>query len=237
MISNFGATEEQIKTFLSVYGQSHIRAAANAAGIDIIQATMIARHSGVLRITEAAIVNSKAGETGRIGEEIFQDIFPDAVNANLAIQRNMPRYDFILNGVKIDIKTTALSVSGKGKQRKIRLRCDNKLETDIFVIFAKADQEADIKDKSAYKHVFIIPSLALINHKKIEIVEEVLHGSGKAWSEYLYPIGKLKETIEMMVAYPELLAIPDELKETVKANDKLKTAINQNRNRRKGRDE
>ena len=233
MISNFGATDAQIKTFLATYGQANIRAAAHAAGIDIIQATMIARHSGVLRITEAAIVNSKAGETGRVGEEIFQDIFPEAVNANLAVQRNMPRYDFILNGVKIDIKTTALSESGRGQQRKIRLRCDNKLETDIFIILVKADKEAAIKDKSAYRHAFIIPSLVLINHKKIEILEDVLYGSGKAWSEYLYPIEKLKETIEMMTAYPELLAIPDELKETVKANDKLKTAIHKNRCGRK----
>lgn len=231
MISNFGATDAQIKTFLATYEKSHIRAAAHAAGIDIIQAMMIARHSGVLRITEAAVVNSKAGETGRVGEEIFQDIFPQAVNANLAVQRNMPRYDFILNGVKIDIKTTALSMSGKGPQRKIRLRCENKLETDIFVIFVKADKEAGIKDKKAYRHVFIIPSLVLINHKKIEILEDVLHGSGKAWSEYLYPIGKLKEKIEMLTAYPELLAIPDELKETVKANDKLKTVIHKNRYR------
>lgn len=232
MISNFGATDAQVTTFLAAYEQANIRAAAHAAGIDIIQATMIARHSGVLRITEAAIVNSKAGETGRVGEEIFQDIFPDAVNANLTIRRNMPRYDFLLNGVKIDIKTTGLSESGKGKQRKIRLRCDNKLETDIFVIFVKADQAADIKDKSAYRHVFIIPSLILINHRKIEIVEDVLHGSGRAWSEYLYPIEKLKEKIEMLTAYPELLAIPDELKETVKANDKLKSTICKNRSRR-----
>ncbi|SPY09372.1 Uncharacterised protein [Neisseria meningitidis] len=131
--------------------------------------------------------------------------------------------------MKIDIKTTALSESGRGQKRKIRLRCDNKLETDIFVIFAKADQTADIKDKSAYRHVFIIPSLALINHRKIEIVEDVLHGSGKAWSEYLYPIEKLKEKIGMLTAYPELLSIPDELKETVKANDKLKSTICKNR--------
>ncbi|HHK6066642.1 hypothetical protein [Neisseria sp. 27098_8_112] len=232
MISNFGATDAQVTTFLAAYEQANIRAAAHAAGIDIIQATMIARHSGVLRITEAAIVNSKAGETGRVGEEIFQDIFPDAVNANLAIRKNMPRYDFLLNGAKIDIKTTALSESGRGQQRKIRLRCDNKLETDIFVIFAKADQTADIKDKNAYRHVFIIPSLALINHRKIEILEDVLHGSGKAWSEYLYPIEKLKEKIEMLTAYPELLSIPDELKETVKANDKLKSTICKNRSRR-----
>ncbi|WP_323175927.1 hypothetical protein [Neisseria cinerea] len=91
MTSHYAATHAQIKTFLANNGKANIRAAAHAAGIDIIQATMIARHSGVLRITEAAIVNSKAGENGRVGEEIFQDIFPEAVNANLAVQRNMPR--------------------------------------------------------------------------------------------------------------------------------------------------
>lgn len=114
----FGATPEQAEHFLTLYRSAPLRAAAAEAGLNIIQATMIARHSGCLRITEAAIVNSKHGEIGRMGEEIFQQHFPEAVNCNTSVAQNNPAYDFVLNGMRIDIKTSCLSASGREKIEK-----------------------------------------------------------------------------------------------------------------------
>lgn len=192
----FGATPEQAEHFLTLYRSAPLRAAAAESGLNIIQATMIARHSGVLRITEAAIINSKSGETGRIGEQIFQHYFPEAVNCNTSVAQNNPAYDFILNGMRIDIKTSCLSASGRGKNRKIRFRCDNKFDTDLFIIIVKQDSAAAVHDHAAYRHCFIIPSLMLLNHVKIEIIESVLRGDNAAWAEYLLKTVLIQTTMK-----------------------------------------
>lgn len=222
----FGATPEQAEHFLTLYRRATLRAAAAEAGLNIIQATMIARHSGVLRITEAAIINSKSGETGRIGEQIFQHYFPEAVNTNLSVRHNNPAYDFILNGVRIDIKTSALCTGNRRKgDGKIYFRCHNKLETDLFVVIVKADTATAIDDEAAYRHCFIIPSLFLLNHTHVNISESVLHGSNAAWSEHLFPIEKMHETVMMMAENPEMLTIPPELAECAQLNRKIKKEV------------
>lgn len=221
----FGATPEQAEHFLTLYRSATLRAAAAEAGLNIIQATMIARHSGCLRITEAAIVNSKHGEIGRMGEEIFQQHFPEAVNCNTSVAQNNPAYDFVLNGMRIDIKTSCLSASGRGKNRKIRFRCDNKFDTDLFIIIVKQDSAAAVHDHAAYRHCFIIPSLMLLNHVKIEIIESVLRGDNAAWAEYLFPIEKMRETVMMMAENPEMLTIPPELAECAQLNRKIKKEV------------
>ena len=222
MLSTFGATEAQVEQFLAHYRSAPLRAAAEEAGINIIQATMIARMSGVLRITEAAIVNSKAGEIGRIGEQIFQKHLPEAVNTNLSVRMNNPHYDFILNGVKIDIKTSAGSKSGRGQEDKYRIKCVNKFETDVFVIIVKEDKQAAVDDLSAYRHCFIIPSLLLVNHEKIEIHKGVLRGNDFAWAEYMFPIEEMRGNLLMLSAHPEMLAIPPELRECSQLNRQIK---------------
>lgn len=222
MLDTFGATPTQAEDFLRLYKTAPLRAAAEEAGINIIQATMIARHAGCLRITEAAIVNSKAGEIGRVGERIFQKHLPEAVNTNLSVRHNNPCYDFILNGAKIDVKTSAGCKRAYGKEDKYPIRCGNKFQTDLFVIIVKEDKNADWEDEAAYRHCFIIPSLFLINHEKVEINKAVLRGEKLAWSEYLFPIGALRENLLMLTANPEMLAIPPELRECANLTQRLK---------------
>ncbi|EGY52026.1 hypothetical protein [Neisseria shayeganii] len=222
MLSTFGATQEQADRFISLYKQAPLRAAAEEAGLNIIQATMIARHAGCLRITEAAIINSTSGEIGRMGERIFQKHLPEAVNTNLSIRHNNPCFDFILNGAKIDIKTSTGSKGSRGTEDKYRMKCSNKFETDIFVVIVKEDDNAALNDEDAYRHCFIIPSLFLVNHEKIEINKAVLRGAKMAWSEYLFPIEALRENLLMLTANPQLLAIPPELREAAKLNRDLK---------------
>ena len=110
MISTFGASPEQAERFIDLYqAKTPIRAAAHEAGISIIQATMIARHSGILRLTEGFIVNSRGAEIGRIGENLFARHLPEAVNTNLSVSFNNPAYDFILNGAKSTSKVPQAS--------------------------------------------------------------------------------------------------------------------------------
>ena len=107
MLSTYGASPEQAEKFLQLYrAKTPLRAAAEEAGINIIQATMLARGAGILRITEAAIASSKTGGIGIMGERIFSKYLPEAVNCNLSVRHANPNYDFILNGCTIDGKTS-----------------------------------------------------------------------------------------------------------------------------------
>ena len=224
MISTFGASREQADRFIALYrGKAPIRAAAHEAGISIIQATMIAQASGILRLTEGFIVNSRGAEIGRVGESLFARHLPEAVNTNLSVQFNNPAYDFILNGAKIDVKSSAgFENKGNKGNLKYRFRCRNKFKTDLFVMFAKTNPEADDGDADSYTHCLIIPSLFLLNQKQVEVTQKTIMEKKGAWSEFLFPVAELRQNILLLTANPQHLAIPPELKTAAQANQTLK---------------
>lgn len=224
MISTFGASREQADRFIALYrGKAPIRAAAYEAGISIIQATMIAQASGILRLTEGFIVNSRGAEIGRVGESLFARHLPEAVNTNLSVQFNNPAYDFILNGAKIDVKSSAgFENKGNKGNLKYRFRCHNKFKTDLFVMFAKTNPEADDSDADSYTHCLIIPSLFLLNQKHVEITQKTIAEKQGAWSEFLFPVAELRQNLLLLTTNPQHLAIPPELKTAAQANQTLK---------------
>ena len=224
MISTFGASPEQAERFIGLYqAKTPIRAAAHEAGISIIQATMIARHSGILRLTEGFIVNSRGAEIGRIGENLFARHLPEAVNTNLSVSFNNPAYDFILNGAKIDVKSSAGFESGSNKENlKFRFRAKNKFQTDLFVLFVKPDPAADETDEDSNTHCFIIPTLCLLNQKQVEVTLKTIRQKTGAWSEFLFPVGELRENVLMLTQDPAALKIPQEIREAAELNQALK---------------
>lgn len=234
MLSIPGISPTQTETFLHHYQAQRIplRAAAQAAGLNIIQATLLARHAGCLRITEAAIINSKQGEIGRIGEDLFQQHLPEAINTNLSVAFNHPGFDFLLGTLRIDIKTSSGSAARKGsKLKKYRFRCDNKSKTDVFVLFVQQDTEADSQDPATYSHCFVIPSLHLLNHLKLEICADALTNPARAWHDFAIPINRLSDTMRLLAAHPEAIAVPPELMQAVEQQDQLKKHLKQ---RKKG---
>ncbi|MGF6149025.1 Uncharacterised protein [Kingella potus] len=235
MISTYGASREQAERFVTLYrAKAPIRAAAHEAGISIIQATMIAQASGILRLTEGFIVNSRGAEIGRIGESLFARHLPEAVNTNLSVQFNNPAYDFILNGAKIDVKSSAGFNRTRDKDNMLlyRFRCPNKFETDLFVFFVKPEAEADETDEDSYTHCFIIPSLFLLNHKQVEVSRKTILEKRGAWSEFLFPVSELRDNILMLTASPQHLAVPPELREAAEANQALKDETNHAKSKR-----
>lgn len=185
----------------------------------------LARGAGILRITEAAIVNGKSGEIGIVGERIFSRHLPEAVNCNLSVKHANPDYDFVLNGCTIDVKTSVGIKLVNGK-RKFKFKAPNKFKVDLYVLIVKADADAANDDESAFTHCFIIPSLFLLNHNRVEIMSEVVtDGKKMAWSEYLFPIEAMRDNIMMLTANREMLAIPDELKECAELNQEIKKGV------------
>ena len=223
-------TKQQTDIFLEHYASKPLRVAAAAAGIDVIQATVLAKKHGCLRTLEAAIINSPQGEQGRMGEEMFQAHLPQAINCNTHITYANPAYDFILNGLKIDVKCSAGSERNNGK-RSFPVKMGNALKTDLFVIFVKADKDAP-NEESSYRHCFIIPSLFLLSVLKLEIAEKAIFDSTYAWHEYCYPIEKLREVVTNIAENKEAFAIPEEVRTTADAHRKLKKEINRGKQKR-----
>lgn len=219
-------TAEQAEQFKHLYAveKKPLRAAAAQCGLDIINATILAKQTGSLRFTEAIIVNSKAGEQGRMGEEMFQAHIPEAINCNTAIQYANPHYDFLLDGLKIDIKCSA------GIKQKdafaYSFKITNTLRTDLFVCYVKSEETTPNKPES-YQHAFIIPSLFLLQMgSKLEIRQQAIHNPDFAYHEYCYPIEKLPETVRHIAKHRQAFAISKEARELAQAHKSLKKEVN-----------
>lgn len=222
----FNVNPAQAEKFMHLYvnEKQTLRVCAEECGIDIISATMLAQRSGCLRFSEAVIVNSKSGEQGRMGEDIFQAHLPAAVNCNTSIRYANPSYDFLLDGLRIDVKCSAGFLKKATNSRIFPMRVDNVLKTDLFVLLAKS-QTHTANEPDSYRHCFIIPSLFLINHSKLEIREEALQNKNLAWGEYCYPIEQMAQMVQQIAQNKELFAIPADLKETAHLNKTLKKEI------------
>lgn len=177
-------------------------------------------------ITEAVIVNSPQGEQGRMGEEIFQRHLPEAVNCNTSIRYANPAYDFLLDGLRIDIKCSAGSLAKKGGNRRVfPFNIKNALKTDCFVFIVKTEDGSENIPES-YRHCFIIPSLFLISTHRLIIGDKAVYDGGMAWHEFCYPIEKMAEKVRQIAANKEAFAIPEGLKQAAEAHRELKTEIN-----------
>ncbi|ULJ67883.1 hypothetical protein [Wielerella bovis] len=231
-------TDKQKQQFHQLYAveKKPLRAAAAECGLDIISATILAKQSGCLRFTEAVIVNSKAGEQGRIGEELFQQQMPHAINCNTSIRYANPHYDFLLDGLKIDIKCSAGFIKkGHGEKRIFPLKIANALKTDLFICYVKSEAHTPNEPES-YCHAFIIPSLFLIQSgSKLEIREQAIVSPKYSYHEHCYPIEEVPQIVQQIANNRQAFAITDEMRELAHNHKQLKKETNrakrQNHNR------
>ena len=230
MTPTSNASREQTELFTRLYADEKkpLRAAAAEASIDIITATMLAQQTGHIRFTEAVIVNSPQGEQGRMGEDIFQRHLPEAVNCNTSIRYANPHYDFLLDGLRIDIKCSAGFMTGKAKTNTRRVfpcNVKNVLKTDCFVFIVKTEADSENIPES-YRHCFIIPSLFLTTTHKLEICDKAVYDGSMAWHEFCYPIEEMADKVRQIAANKEAFAIPEDLKQAAKAHRELRKELN-----------
>lgn len=221
-------TAEQKAQFQQLYAveKKPLRAAAAECGLDIITATILAQQSGCLRFTEAVIINSKTGEQGRMGEELFQEQMSKAINCNTAIKYANPHYDFLLDGLKIDIKCSAGFSKGKNGVRIFPFKVSNALKTDLFICYVKSYADSP-NDQESYQHAFIIPSIFLLQSgSKLEIRAEAIHNSSFAYHEYCYPIEQLPAVVQQIADNRAAFTISDEMRELATEHKKLKKEVN-----------
>lgn len=225
----YNVNREQQTRFVQLYSveKKPLRAVAAELGLDIITATVLAQQTGGIRYTEAVILNSKSGEQGRMGEEIFQKHLPQAINCNLAIKYANKHYDFLLDGLRIDIKTSAGFI--KNKDKNIRLfpfSVKNAMHTDLYVVLVKSEVDTPNQEES-YRHCFIIPSLFVMNlNSKLEIRAEAIHNSAFSYHEYCYPIEEMANMVQYIADNRAAFAIPEELKPIAQTNRELKKEAN-----------
>lgn len=235
MFSAANFPKERVAAFLKAYQNYPLKAAAHSAGFDLYQGYIIAQQHKVLRLHDSIVQNSNGASIGTIGEELFAKLLPEAVDVNCNLSMHNPDYDFLLGSLRIDVKTSSGFSPGNGSSSTVfRFRCKNKFDCDVFVLFVKADLEADQFDSAAYTHCLVIPSIFLFGNRQVELNALAFQGRKTAWSEFIIPVEKLAETIRLLAA--NTTPLPQEIIEAGRANEELKTELNRkgkngNRNR------
>lgn len=103
-------------------------------------------------------------ETDRLaakGEAYFESLVPSAENQNKACFQ--PRFDFLVHGNKVDVKTSTKRKSNKNSQveRWAFSSAKQESEADFFVLIGY--------DEANPKHVWLIPGEIARNYKTISI--------------------------------------------------------------------
>ncbi|WP_386696745.1 riboflavin synthase subunit alpha [Lonepinella sp. MS14436] len=93
---------------------------------------------------------------GDIGEELFRKLVPEAVDMNVFVGENNPRFDFIVNEKTIDVKTARKNREGTHKFR-IRYQKGDEIP-DYFCLFVASD-EKEIKQNNYA--ILLIPKEAI----------------------------------------------------------------------------
>lgn len=78
--------------------------AVNASGLPTYVAYIKLLKSGVLRIQDKISYGSEGARLGGRAEELFQRLVPSAVDANRMFRKNNPMYDFMIEGLTVDVK-------------------------------------------------------------------------------------------------------------------------------------
>ena len=107
---------------------------------------------------------------GGQAERRFQYLIPDAINANEKIKINNPDYDFLYNGLKIDVKYSSASRRLDQKSTIWSIRTYG--QSDLIVAFLERERGSELEDPL----VIVIPTSLAHPRKKIEV-----HPNGKWW--------------------------------------------------------
>lgn len=140
---------------------------------------------------------SKSMQKGIGAEKLFQELVPRAVDINANFRMNNPAYDFVYNGLTIDIKYSSILTKGDKDYWNVR-----NSKADIIVAFLERSKGKELKNP----YILFIPTAIMGELGCIYITEK-----GSYFKHFLIPKDKLSE---MLTYYA-----------TLKDMDVLSTAI------------
>ncbi|MDO4720951.1 MAG: hypothetical protein Q4A78_09855 [Peptostreptococcaceae bacterium] len=135
--------------------------AVKKSGLPALIAHLKLLESGVLKIQDKIKYSSEAGKLGAMAEERFQELIPEAVDANKILKKNNPVFDFMYGNITIDVKFSSLHQRGKQAFWSANVRSQT---SDVLVLFLESAKGMKLKNPL----YLVIPS-AFIRTKKIHI--------------------------------------------------------------------
>ena len=130
---------------------------------------------------------SKSMQKGIKAEELFQELVPKAVDINGNFRMNNPAYDFIYNGLTIDIKYSSILTRKDKDYWNVR-----NSKADIIVAFLESGKDKELKNP----YILFIPTAIMRELGQIYITKE-----GGYFKHFLIPQDKLSE---MLIYYATL---------------------------------
>lgn len=133
---------------------------------------------------------SKSMQKGIKAEKLFQELVPRAVDINANFRMNNPAYDFVYNGLTIDIKYSSILTRKDKDYWNIR-----NSKADIIVAFLESGKDKELKNP----YILFIPTAIMRELGKIYITKESGH-----FQHFLIPKDKLSEMLTYYAMLKEM---------------------------------
>ena len=151
-------------TVVELYKQhKDFKKAVLLSGLPALTAHIKLMKSGVLEREDAIRYGAKHFALGGEAERQFQELVPNAINANEVIKKNNPGFDFLFGDLTIDIKYSSMHVRDKRVYWEIRVSGPQ----DMIVAFIEKEKGYELKDA----HILMIPRSLIGQQEKLYITK------------------------------------------------------------------
>lgn len=141
--------------------------AVRQSGLPVHVAHLQLLKAGCLKIQDKINFGTKGAKLGAQAEEKFQQLVPQAIDANHFFKKNNPVYDFCVKNLTIDVKFSSLHVGQKRqKAPHWAIRCSG--EQDFLCAFLEREQDDKLNDPI----ILLIPNQFVTNKDKIHISKD-----------------------------------------------------------------
>lgn len=176
--------------------------------------------AGVLKIQDKINFGTESQKLGGEAERRFQEIFPEAIDANALWKRNNPVFDFNVWGVTVDVKYSSYRTSSRdcGKRQTkpywgFGVRQTN--GADIYFVFLENDETMD---GLGNPYMLMIPSSMIHQKSSCNITKSSSYFKDFQVTE--------DEARDMMRGYAEMIGDIRTVSKIQQANRQLKEAAN-----------
>ena len=159
-----------MKSVVEIYEETgDFEQAVLESGLPALEAHMELMESGLVNLKDPIVYKNREAYLGAKAEEMFQEMIPEAVDANRVIKRNNPTFDFMFGELKIDIKFSSMRFNpdrvcygyGKGKAHAYyAISCRQK--ADLYIAFCESRKGYELINP----YVLVIPAAFMFEGKK-----------------------------------------------------------------------
>ena len=159
--------------------------AVKQSGLPVHVAHLKLLKRGVLKIQDKINYGSNSAKLGGKAEELFQQLVPEAIDANKYFQKNNPVYDFCYKSLFIDVKYSSLRQrNGRGSTKHWAVRVSG--EQDFTVAFLERSEGAELDN----------PYILLIPNAFIDVGDSLhISKTGHWFKDFVVDAEQLRETL------------------------------------------